>query len=58
MTDEVAIEECVVDGSPLLEAFDADEHGVRVYFVCRAGEHTYPSANVGYGPYPIDQGDY
>jgi hypothetical protein len=27
MTDDIAIEECVVDGSPLLEAFDADERG-------------------------------
>lgn len=58
MTDQ-AIETCVVDHCELLECYGADENGIRTYYICAGpGEHTYRSQNDGYGPYPVDQGDY
>ena len=52
------IDECVVDGSALLEFYDANERGIYTYFVCKAAEHIYSAAHDGIRWAAIDQGDY
>lgn len=55
----IFIEQCVVDGSALLEAYNADEHGVHSYFQCTGpAGHVYRAVYDGIRWSPIDQGDY